>query len=226
MNLQENIRRILREDKKTKSTNKEFSKYKDSKFNSLRDYTLQDIVDDWDSLSDHKNENIKTIKHFVNNPDKITDLVYDEKGLEDGYHRLIAAKILKKPRFSYRLVENLQENIRRILREEFPQEDYSNQIIKNVSAVDSVIRSLYPNFNKEGVYKKRIFPIGWSIPLDCYFDNETNLKYASIYKKKRELRMDKDIQNTLNDYLGEDVATYVIDWFNNEFDTNAEYVTF
>ena len=226
MNLQENIRRILREDKKTKSTNKEFSKYKDSKFNSLRDYTLQDIVDDWDSLSDHKNENIKTIKHFVNNPDKITDLVYDEKGLEDGYHRLIAAKILKKPRFSYRLVENLQENIRRILREEFPQEDYSNQIIKNVSAVDSVIRSLYPNFNKEGVYKKRIFPIGWSIPLDCYFDNETNLKYASIHKEKRELILNEEIYGTLETYLNEDVATYVIDWFNNEFDTNAEYVTF
>ena len=118
MNLQETIRRILREDKKTKSTNKEFSKYKNSKFNTLRDYTLQDIVDNWDSLSDHKNENIKTIKHFINNPDKITDLVYDEKGLEDGYHRLIAAKILKKPRFSYRLVDNLQESIRRILRED------------------------------------------------------------------------------------------------------------
>ena len=127
MNLQENIRRILREDKKTKSTNKEFSKYKNSKFNTLRDYTLQDIVDNWDSLSDHKNENIKTIKHFVNNPDKITDLVYDEKGLEDGYHRLIAAKILKKPRFSYRLVENLQENIRRILREE--TEDITKKIL-------------------------------------------------------------------------------------------------
>ena len=69
MNLQENIRKILREDKKTKSTNKEFSKYKDSKFNSLRDYTLQDIVDNWDSISDYKNENIKTIKHFINNPD-------------------------------------------------------------------------------------------------------------------------------------------------------------
>ena len=68
MNLQENIRRILREDKKTKSTNKEFSKYKDSKFNSLRDYTLQDIVDDWDSLSDHKNENpdnsVKSIRPY------------------------------------------------------------------------------------------------------------------------------------------------------------------
>ena len=118
MSLQESIKRILREDKKTKSTNKEFSKYKNSKFGTLKDYTLQDIVDNWDSLSDHKNENIKTIKHFINNPDKITDLVYDEKGLEDGYHRLIAAKILKKPRFTYRLVENLQESIRRILREE------------------------------------------------------------------------------------------------------------
>ena len=118
MNLQESIRRILREDKKTKSTNKEFSKYKDSKFNSLRDYTLQDIVNNWESLSDHKNENIKTIRHFIDNPDKITDLVYDGKGLEDGYHRLIAAKILKKPKFTYRLVENLQESIKRILKEE------------------------------------------------------------------------------------------------------------
>lgn len=79
MRLQEQIKKVLREDKKTKSTNKEFSKYKDSKFNSLRDYTLQDIVDNWESLSDKKNENIKTIKHFINNPDKITDLVYDEK---------------------------------------------------------------------------------------------------------------------------------------------------
>ena len=121
MNLQESIRKILREDKKTKSTNKEFSKYKDSKFNSLRDYTLQDIVNNWESLSDHKNENIKTIRHFIDNPDKITDLVYDGKGLEDGYHRLIAAKILKKPKFTYRLVENLQESIRRILKEETNQ---------------------------------------------------------------------------------------------------------
>ena len=116
--LQEHIKKVLREDKKTKSTNKEFSKYKDSKFNSLRDYTLQDIVNNWESLSDHKNENIKTIRHFIDNPDKITDLVYDGKGLEDGYHRLIAAKILKKPKFTYRLVENLQESIRRILRED------------------------------------------------------------------------------------------------------------
>jgi hypothetical protein len=122
--------------------------------------------------------------------------------------------------------KNLQEQIRKVLMEEFPQEDYSNEIIKNVAMVDSVIRTLYPNFNKDDVYMERRFPIGWSIPLDCYFDIETNLKYASIYKKKRELILNKEIYGTLENYLNEDVATYVIDWFNNEFDTNAEYVTF
>ena len=152
MNLQESIRRILREDKKTKSTNKEFSKYKDSKFNSLRDYTLQDIVDNWESLSDHKNENIKTIRHFINNPDKITDLVYDDKGLEDGYHRLIAAKILKKPRFTYRLVENLQEHIKKVLREEvglidrlrklFPKKELTTE----EKRIDLIVRYLIPMF--------------------------------------------------------------------------------
>jgi hypothetical protein len=101
--IEESVGGVLREEVKTKSTNKEFSKYKDSKFNTLREYTLQDIVDNWDTLSNHKNDNIQTIKYFIDNPDKIDELIYDDKGLEDGYHRLIATKILKKPRFKYKL---------------------------------------------------------------------------------------------------------------------------
>ena len=50
---------------KTKSTNKEFNKYKNSKFHTLRHYTFQDIVDNWDELSNHKNHNIQTIKFFI-----------------------------------------------------------------------------------------------------------------------------------------------------------------
>lgn len=121
---------------------------------------------------------------------------------------------------------NLQGTIRKVLMEEFPQEDYSNQIIKNVSAVDSVIRSLYPNFNKDGAHLKKRTPLFWNTPLYEYFDNETDQKYASYHDNKRELHIEKEIYNTLETYLNEDVATYVIDWFNNEFDTNAEYVTF
>jgi hypothetical protein len=121
---------------------------------------------------------------------------------------------------------NLQGTIRKVLMEEFPQDDYSNEIIKNVNVVDSMIRTLYPNFNKEGSHLIKRTPLFWNTPLYEYFDNETDQKYASYHDQKRELHMDTEIQNTLNDYLGEDVATYVIDWFNNEFDTNAEYVTF
>ena len=121
---------------------------------------------------------------------------------------------------------NLQGTIRKVLMEEFPQEDYSNEIIKNVAMVDSVIRSLYPNFNKEGVYIKKRKPLFWNIPLYEYFDNETDQKYASINKERRELMMNEEVYSTLETYLNEDVAINVIDWFNNEFDTNAEYVTF
>ena len=122
--------------------------------------------------------------------------------------------------------KNLQEQIRKVLMEEFPQDDYGNETIKNVSAVDSVIKTLYPNFNKEGSHLKKRTPLFWNTPLYEYFDNETDQRYAAYHAHKGELHMDTEIQNTLNDYLGEDVATYVIDWFNNEFDTNAEYVTF
>ena len=188
--LQEHIKKVLREDKKTKSTNKEFSKYKDSKFNSLRDYTLQDIVDNWESLSDHKNENIKTIRHFINNPDKITDLVYDDKGLEDGYHRLIAAKILKKPRFTYRLVENLQEHIKKVLREEvglidrlrklFPKKELTTE----EKRIDLIVRYLIPmfklqshkNINSEG--HKTISVISFNSD-----GNSTVMKYYPEFKR-------------------------------------------
>ena len=95
----------IKEEILTKSTNKEFNKYKDSKFYSLSEYTFQDIVDNWDELSNHRNHNIKTIKFFVENPDEITELTYDEKGLEDGYHRLIASKILNKPRVKYTMLK-------------------------------------------------------------------------------------------------------------------------
>ena len=119
---------------------------------------------------------------------------------------------------------NLQGTIRKVLMEEFPQEDYSNQIIKNVSAVDSVIRSLYPNFNKEGV---DVFVEGQPYTETFYDkDNDIDIDYAKYILGNRKLELNKEIYDTLENYLGEDVATYVIDWFNNEFDTNAEYVTF
>ncbi len=121
---------------------------------------------------------------------------------------------------------NLQKHIRKVLSEEFPQEDYSNQIIKNVNAVDSILKSLYPNFNKDGAHLKERRPLFWDGFLYECFDNETNHIYASYNPTKRELTIHTEIYKTLENYLGEDAATHVIEWFNSEFDTEAEYVTF
>ena len=121
---------------------------------------------------------------------------------------------------------SLKEHIRKVLTEEFPQEDYINEYIRNVSAVDSLLKSLYPNFNKDGAHLKKRKPLFWDAFLYECFDNETNQIYASYNPTKGELTMDSEIYKTLENYLGEGAAMNVIEWFNNEFDTEAEYVTF
>lgn len=150
MKIKQTIKRILREEILTKSTNKEFNKYKDSKFHSLREYTFQDIVDNWDELSNHRNPNIKTIKFFVDNPDEITELTYDERGLEDGYHRLIASKILNKPRVKYTMLkedtnkrrlsayQKLVDNVVSDLKYQCKTQDFESEIIITFDACDFI----------------------------------------------------------------------------------------
>jgi len=170
------IRRILKEEFETKSTNVEFDKYKDSKFNSLRKYTLQDIVDNWDKVKNDKNENIKTIKYFIDNPNKITDLVYDDKGLEDGYHRLIAAKILKKPTFSFTLKEKITEA--RVPREERVQLYKDENIIVVVPLTHKALQ-------------KYAHQCQWCINDDKseWEDNHQGRHAVIIQRKPKELRI-------------------------------------
>jgi hypothetical protein len=115
----------------------------------LREYTFQDIVNNWDELSNHKNHNIKTIKFFVENPDEITELTYDEKGLEDGYHRLIASKILNKPRVKYTMLkedankklsayQKLVDNVVTDLKYKCETQDSESEIIITFDACDFI----------------------------------------------------------------------------------------
>jgi hypothetical protein len=90
-----------------------------------------------------------------------------------------------------------------------------------LSSITKIFLGYFDNIS----FKKRT-PLFWNTPLYEYFDNETDQKYASYHDLKRELHIDPELYNTLYDYLGEDVATYVIDWFNSEFDTEAEHVTY
>ena len=90
---------------KVKNTDTEFEKIKDSKFNRLPDLTLSEIVNNWDDVKDIEDDNIETIKYYVDNKELLPKqiLTYDKKGLSDGYHRLIAMKIVGVDKFRYKI---------------------------------------------------------------------------------------------------------------------------
>lgn len=118
---------------------------------------------------------------------------------------------------------NLQENIRKILREETEKKSE----IKKVRTVEKVIKTIYPNFNKEGV---DIYATGqlsndlYSVVL-VYRDKEKNEWYAKYDHDDYQLLLNREVFETLENYCG-DYMDYVVRWFNNEFNQSAEYVTF
>jgi len=98
------IREFLNEgDINLKNVDDEFEIIKNSHWSSLKNYTLNDIVNGWVFIQNINNDNIKTIKYFVDNPELLKHqcLSYDEKGLADGYHRLTAMKIIGLVKFCY-----------------------------------------------------------------------------------------------------------------------------
>lgn len=87
-----------------KNVNLEFEIIKNSHWVSLKKITLNDIVNGWDSIQNIYNDNIKTIKYFVDNPELLKKhcLSYDKKGLADGHNRLTAMKIIGLDKFCYK----------------------------------------------------------------------------------------------------------------------------
>ncbi len=50
--------------------------------------------------------------------------------------------------------------------------------------------------------------------------------YARYYVWRKELELNMDLFDKLESVLGEELMTGVIDWFNKEFDQDAETVTY
>ena len=112
-----------------------------------------------------------------------------------------------------------------ILREETYQDDYMEDIEKKMTLVRKFIKSFYPDFNKEGTEVTK-----FGRPMGTSFSNYVGMNDGEFYAKydsaSRELQLDREVFDLLENFLGEDLMTYVIEWFNQEFGTDAEYVTF
>ena len=108
---------------------------------------------------------------------------------------------------------------------ESEQDDWYNTLVKKVKLIDTIIKSLYPNFNKDNaVIQYKSSNAGRDIIL--FDDPETNYYYCSYWIEEREISLNSELYDTLENYLGEEEMLYVIEWFNNEFNQHAEYVTF
>ena len=94
-----------------------------------------------------------------------------------------------------------------------------------IDLVGSLVNQVFPNFNNINAVEST-----WSDGDDTYvgyYDRENpRLFFAKYYVWKNELQLNHELFSTLENFFGDDMMTYVIDWFNNEFDKDAENVTF
>jgi hypothetical protein len=112
---------------------------------------------------------------------------------------------------------NLQESIRRILKETNTE--------KMISLVGQYMNAMYPDF-KDGVVDIEEYDrIDGRIWMEVYRNPISEHVYAKYYNSKKELELDLEIANSLESMFNDNM-TFVVEWFNNEFGTDAEYVTY
>lgn len=111
----------------------------------------------------------------------------------------------------------LQESIRRILKETNTE--------KMISLVGKYINAMYPDFRDGVVDVEEYEMYDGKEFMEVYRKPDSEQVYARYFDRRKELELDLEIANSLESMFNDDM-TYIIEWFNNEFGTNAEYVTY
>ena len=111
---------------------------------------------------------------------------------------------------------NLQEQIRKVLKEE--------KADKMIMLVGKYLNAMYPRFNKkETETYEDVDRRGY--PTVSYYDTENGIYLLTYHYGDKELQLSTSLFNELEGLFGDEME-YFIDWFNNEFGLDAEYVTY
>ena len=177
---------------------------------SLMDYNFRTFQGFWNDVLENS---LGTLYHswFINSVPE-DDWKESEKYITD----YLTEKYYDETEKMWKKQKNINES---------EQDDWYKHLLKGVQLIDTIIKSLYPNFNKDNVviqYKSS--DAGRDVIL--FDDPETNYYYCSYWIEEREISLNSELYDTLENYLGEEEMLYVIEWFNNEFNQHAEYVTF
>ena len=91
--------------------------------------------------------------------------------------------------------------------------------------VEKFIHANYPKFNKDDTEVLKWN--GTNGEHYEYFDDEKGGRpFAKYWIWESELQLDPDLFNSLENYFGEDHMSYILDWFNKEFNMDATSVTY
>jgi hypothetical protein len=110
----------------------------------------------------------------------------------------------------------MKDLIRNILKEE-----HTNKMVK---LIGQYMNAFYPNF-KEDEVDVEYYDYG-NYTMEVFRDKETKKLYARYIDHKKELELNDEMAESLTGIFNEDDMIYIIDWFNNEFGANAEYVSY
>ena len=108
---------------------------------------------------------------------------------------------------------------------ESEHDEWYDRLVKGVQLIDAIMHVLYPNFNKDNaVIEHKKSNAGRDVII--YDDPKTGNHFCSYWVNEKDLSLNEELFQTLENYIGEEEMLYVIEWFNNEFNKQAEYVTF
>ncbi len=111
---------------------------------------------------------------------------------------------------------NLQEHIRKVLKETHTD--------KMTKLIGKYLNSMYPKFNKKEVYVDEYID-GRGFPIVTFTDIENGIYLGKYRYGTKGLELSYSLFSELESTFSDNME-YVIDWFNNEFGLDAEYVTF
>ncbi len=175
---------------------------------SLMDYNFRTFKGFWNEVLE---KSLGTLYHswFINAVPE-DDWEESEKYIKD----YLTEKYYDETEKMWKKQKNINES---------EQDDWYNTLVKKVKLIDTIIKTFYPNFNKDNtLISQKISQAGYDAL--TYDDPETGFPFATYWVKDRALDLNFELFETLENYLGEEEMLYVIEWFNNEFNQHAEYV--
>jgi hypothetical protein len=90
--------------------------------------------------------------------------------------------------------------------------------------VDKMVKQVFPKFNYRDTLVAT-YSNSDDTFLEYYSPDKPGKSFAKYYVWTHELRLNRELFHKLEDYFGEEKMSFILDWFNKEFNQDADHIT-